>query len=203
MAGAMASGTAVIPDDATCISLCLPGSNESPTLACQGCIDFADVLTLRPTAKRNKKNECKYPFEDKFRTDKEGAKRDTWAKINAYLLRPAANDVSSTQQNDEANDDESDAALNNDTLPDDVGDPQKQAPLCRQVSPDPARVIRDAVQQLRCARHHHQRRSETTRGVCIKRKLVMWLSKGFLTIIPSSGYRRWVVFIAIPNNLPN
>jgi hypothetical protein len=146
MAGAMASGTAVIPDDATCISLCLPGSNESPTLACQGCIDFADVLTLRPTAKRNKKNECKYPFEDKFRTDKEGAKRDTWAKINAYLLRAAANDVSSTQQNDEANDDESDAALNNDTLPDDVGDPQKQAPLCRQVSPDPARVIRDAVQ---------------------------------------------------------
>jgi hypothetical protein len=68
--------------------------------------------------------------------------------MHAYLSGIAANDDSSTHQKDEADGGESDGAPN-DILRDDGGDPQKQAPLCRNVSPDPpASVIEDALQSI-------------------------------------------------------
>jgi hypothetical protein len=137
----MVDRKAVIPDDSTCISLGLPGANDNPTLACQGCINYTDMRLDRPNAKRSTKKggrtECLYPFL-KDENSKEKTKRQTWALINAYLLRDAAthDDSTSTQQKYEAADDESDAVLN-DILRDDGGDPQKHAPLCPKVSPDP------------------------------------------------------------------
>jgi hypothetical protein len=123
MAGAMQRTR--IPDGATCTSLGLPVvDDEGPTLACSGCIEYAGrCLGKRIPPTRSKKAKCQEPFL--YINVREQTKKDTFAKINAFLS-PADCDAT---------------AARNDTLKDGGGDPQKQAPSCREVSPDALGVI--------------------------------------------------------------
>lgn len=80
--------------------------------------------------------KCTQPFL-KYANSREQTKIDTYAKIIAFLSPADCDDTADDVER-----------ARNDTLQDGGGDPQKQAPPCPEVSPDPVGVIRKHLMSI-------------------------------------------------------